>query len=206
MPKGGRGVKRSRAEEAMAVPRIAPPGSDVEKGYLMALLHQHFDQGSHAQITDAVEQRQHFQTGLIRRDATAKTCALVARLANSPRPLDAAVLFREVEVSAGKVEPAIFICEVLFMATHDAAKRKGLAAAVAKELKARVRSRLAENVVGALCVAVKPTEEASSLWEDAGLEQLDDDDAEPLKTVYELMVPFEDSEPHGMVITEEDDE
>ena len=38
--KSARPVKRSRAAEAMAVPRIAPPGNDVEKGYLMALLHQ----------------------------------------------------------------------------------------------------------------------------------------------------------------------
>ena len=55
----------------MNVPRIAPPGSDVEKGYLMALLHQHFHEGSHSQISDAIEQRQHFQTGLIRRDGAA---------------------------------------------------------------------------------------------------------------------------------------
>ena len=206
MGKGGHAIKRKRAQEAMAVPPIAPPGSDVEKGYLTCLLHQHFHESTHAQITDAMEQRQYFQRGMIRRDAQATTSALVARLVDSPRCIDAGVVFRDIEVTAGKEEPALFITEVLFMAAHDAAKRKGLSRALAKELKARVRARLVNGTVGALCVSVKPTEEADSFWDDVSVEKLDHDDDEPLKTVYQLMMPFDDSEPHGMVIKEEEDD
>jgi len=201
--KGGRCTKRKHAEVAMSVPRIAPPANEHERGYLTCLLHHHFDEKSHSRIADAIEQRAFFQTGTIRRDARAQTNALIAHLADSVRCMDAGIVFRNIQVTAGHAQSALFICEVLFAASHDAAKRKGLVSSLVKELKARVRDELGDGVDGALCVSVKPTSEAEAFWESLGLEKLDKDDIDhddPLMTVYELMAPFDDSEPFAMMI------
>ena len=130
------------------------------------------------------------------------THALAAKEPWSQRTMDACVSFRRLLLRENALGVEVHVYEVLFMAVHENAKRRG----IASRLVSALRQRLLQEAAGApaaLCVSIKSASaEARSFWMHAGLAKLDGarapapvSDAEA--AVVRAMVPFDDFTPFG---------
>jgi GNAT superfamily N-acetyltransferase len=130
------------------------------------------------------------------------THALAAKEPWSQRTMDACVSFRRLLLRENALGVEMHVYEVLFMAVHENAKRRG----IASRLVSALRQRLLQEAAGApaaLCVSIKSASaEARSFWMHAGLAKLDGvrapapvSDAEA--AVVRAMVPFDDFTPFG---------
>ena len=144
------------------------------------------------------------------------THALAAKEPGSQRQMDAAISYRMLRlrenaraggVAVGAAASAsacevLHVCEVLFMAVHPRAKRRG----IASRLVSALRQRLLQEAAGApaaMCVSIKSVSaEARSFWAHAGLAKLDGARSAPAPdaAIIRAMVPFDDFTPFGVLV------
>ena len=189
---------------------LFPPRSAAQQQYFEGMLEYGFDQSVVRSIRDAARREGAFappprrhrrQVGW--RTVECATHALAAKEPGSRRHMDACVSYRQLLLREGARGGAeLRVCEVLFMAVHKHAKRRG----IASRLVGALRQRLLQEAAGApaaLCVSLKSASaEARSFWAHAGLAQLDGARPAPAPdaAVVRAMVPFDDFCPFGALV------
>ena len=180
--------------------------------YMTCLLRLGFAPSVDVTIQDAVRgqgrfapsvlrpQAQRWQGGL--RVASHTTRGLCVRKGESQHVMDACVVYRDLRLRGGESATTLLhVYEVLFLAVHPDAKRRGIASKLVQALRNRLQHECAgAGVSAALCVSIKSlSAEAASFWQHAGLRKLSSTTAAPQldRTLVTAMIPFDDFTPYG---------